>query len=422
MIHNNQNSFLVNDIPLEHLAEKYTTPLYVYDIDVIRENVSVILNAIPYRPLSLHFACMANNNISILKEMKSLGIGIFVCTPGELGIAQIAGFIPSEIVITGCNFSSSEINNIVSSSATLIASSIQQLVAFAECEGVEKLGLRLAPIMTVPSGTINPSVGTDSRVGLLEEEIERALIIAEKKKVTINGIHTYVGTNILQHTYFLEAVDRLLYFAEKLTDLEYMDIGGGFGVQGKADEGIFNWQEFGSAITKRMKTLCGLLNREIELKLEPGRSIIGNAGILLARVTEVTRRNKRTYVGIDTSMSNFARPYIYGQQHEVVLAADYKERPIEKNVFIGGNTVASGDFLAKNVSLPRVEKGDLLAIMCAGAYGFSMSSHFCCRLRPAEVMIKGPDAYLIRERETVESLVRGQFFDNEEKHIFIESV
>lgn len=206
-------------------------------------------------------------------------------------------------------------------------------------------------------------------------------------------------------------MDRLLSFAEKFKNLEYIDIGGGFGVQGKLNERVFDWQMFGSAITDRMTKLCGLLNREIELKMEPGRSIIGNAGILLARVTEVMRRNKRTYIGIDTSLSNFARPYIYGQQHEIILTSDYTERPKEENVYICGNTVASGDYLAKNISFPRVEKGDLLAIMCTGAYGFSMSSHFCCRMRPAEVMIKDNNICLIREREAIESFVKGQLFD-----------
>jgi diaminopimelate decarboxylase len=342
-------------------------------------------------------------------------VRIYVCTPGELRIAQIAGFKPSEIVITGCNFSGSETKDIVASGATLIANSIQQLVAFAKHKGVKKLGLRLALSMTVPSGTINPSVGVDSRVGLLEKEIEHAMAVAEKKRLSINGIHSYLGTNILQYTYFVEAMDRLLYFAEQLKDIEYIDIGGGFGVQSRPDEEMFNWQKFGSAINDRMARLCGFLNRNIELKLEPGRSIIGNAGILLSRVTEVTRRNGRTYVGTDTSMSNFARPYVYGQKHEVLLAEDFKERPVEEIVFIGGNTVASGDFLAKNISLPRIEKGDLIAIMCTGAYGFSMSSHFCCRLRPAEVMVKGNDVRLVRERETTESLVREQLFGNVER-------
>lgn len=422
MAKNKKSCMCINDIPLEHLAEKFGTPLYVYDVDTLTNNVNIIHRAISYSPMKLHFACMANNNITLLRELNSLSAGIFVCTPGELRIAQIAGFKPNQIVLTGCNFSDSEIRQIVTSGATLIAGSLRQLFEFSKHEGINKLGLRFCLNINLPSETINPSVGIDSRIGLQEKNLQQAIDMVEEMKVVINGIHTYIGTNMLQHTYFLQAIDILLTIAKRLKNLEYVDIGGGFGVPSGLSEEPFNWREFGTAISEKMKRFSKSINRNIELKLEPGRSIIGTAGILLTRVVEVKQQNGLTFIGTDTSMSNFARPYIYDQFHEVLLVEDSNSRPLEQNVFIGGNTVASKDFLAKNITLPAIEKGDLLAIMNTGAYGFSMSSHFCCRLRPAEVMVKGNDVRLIRERETTDSLIKGQSFESEARSFFVESV
>ncbi|GAJ15466.1 unnamed protein product [marine sediment metagenome] len=206
MIHSNKNQLCINDIPLESLAEEYETPLYVYDMDLMHDNLNVIRDAIAYRPLSLHFACMANNNIALLKELSSLQVNIFVCTPGELIIAQTAGFKPNQIVVTGCNFSDSEITQMATSGITLIVNSLQQLLEFTHRKEVKKLGLRISPNIVLPSETINPAVGVKSRVGLPEHEVEKAVCTAEKLNVLINGVHMYIGTNILHHAYFTEAI------------------------------------------------------------------------------------------------------------------------------------------------------------------------------------------------------------------------
>lgn len=408
MIRRKDNEILVCDISTRELAEEYGTPLYVYDIESIRANVRIIKDAISYHPLSLHFACMANNNIALLNKLSALQIGVFVCTPGELIIAQNAGFQPNQIVMTGCNLSDLEIRQMASSGATLVVNSMEQLVELAKCKDVRILGLRICPDISVPSETINPSVGLRSRLGLQENEVWKAVRVAEKMDVLINGVHMYLGTNILDHAYFTEAVDRLLYFAEKLENLEYVDIGGGFGIPYKQEDHSFDWGEFGERLTNRMTKLSKTLNKNVELKLEPGRAIVGTAGILLTRVIEVKSQNGFTFVGTDTSLSNFARPYIYNQYHEILLAANFENRSFEHNVFIGGNTVASHDFLAKDIVFPTVKKGDLLAIMSTGAYGFSMSSHFCCRLRPAEVLVRDKNVSLVREREKVDCLIQGQ--------------
>lgn len=390
------------------LAKEYGTPLYVYDMMTLRGNIDAIRKAIPYAPLSLHFACMANNNIFLLREMRRVGVGVFACTPTELIVAGRAGFCGKEVVFTGSSLSDSEVATVAEAHVTVNADSSWQIEGFRRSGGLTSIGIRVTPELESHTVTLNGSIGANSRMGILESDVPVLVRAAESRGIVINGTHMYVGTNIMDFETFKKPFDRLVHISRGLTGLEYVDIGGGFGVPVCSENMQFNWGAFGSFLSKEMSALSRSLGKSIELKLEPGRAIIASAGVLLTRVTDVKCRRDRVFVGTDTSLSNFARPYVYQEFHAVELADDSLSRNTNENVTICGNTAAANDVFARYDLFPSLRVGDLLAIRNAGAYGMSMSSHFCGRLRPAEVAVDENSVTLIRRRESEDGFLCGQ--------------
>jgi diaminopimelate decarboxylase len=353
---------------------------------------------------------MANNNLFLLRQIRSLGIGAFACTPTELAVLQKAGFCGKEIVFAGSNLSDEEIAIIAKAGVFVNADSVTQIEAFARLAGASVHGIRVTPELMVRSRILNSSIGEHCRMGILESDIPMAIESARTNGVILRGTHMYVGTSIDDYSEFKEPLDRLVHVSRNLKSLEYVDIGGGFGVPINPDQKEFDWKSFGAFLSAKMSELSGSLDKTIELKLEPGRAIIASAGVLLTRVTEVKRSKDRVFVGTDTSLSNFIRPYLYHQSHSIELAASSLSRKTEENVFLCGNTAASNDILAQYSNYPFAEKGDILAIRSVGAYGMSMSSHFCGRLRPAEVAIDGNTVTLIRKRELEDDFLSGQLW------------
>lgn len=389
------------------ITNQLGTPLYIYEGDVINDNIERIYAAIPYEPKSIHFALMANNNIQLLKELRKVKIKCFCSSLGELYIAQKAGFKPREIIFCGSNLSNYEIKQIVNYDMIINAESIEQMVTIIKTGKVKNIGLRVSLNINVPDDILNSSTGQHSRLGIPEHQVPDALCIAKNNNINIVGLHSYVGTNILKYNLFVEELDRILNIAKQIKSIKYIDIGGGFGIPYATENKSFDWYHFGKIASTMMDKLSQYYKNDIELKLEPGRSIIASAGILLTKVVEIKKYNGYTYIGTDTNLSNFIRPYIYKQYHDIVLLG--KNISTKKIcVSVCGNTIASNDYLAKNIFLPSVKEGDILAIKDVGAYGYSMSSNFCCRLRPAEVLIKGNKFKLIRKRETYNDLISKQ--------------
>ena len=397
------------DDSLRELARAYGTPLYLYDLQAIRDNVARIRQAILYRPLMLHFALMSNANVRLLRAMRSLGIGAHVSSPGELWLAHSAGFRAEDVVVTGSNFGAGEVKEMALKTSPVNADSLSQLQKFLRLARVREVGLRLNSEMPLPRNVINAAVGPGSRLGIDRADLRKARRLAERNGARVVGLQMYIGTNLLSCRYFLQAFDELADAANDLPDLKYIDLGGGFGISYGPRVRNFDWQQFGTAVTKRLDRLSKTKDLPIEFKLEPGRSLIGSAAVLLATVVDVKKRNGTIFVGCNTSVSNFPRPYIYNQFHRVTFIHTGRRRRTCRNVVICGNTVAARDILSApmgTATLPR--EGDLIVVHDVGAYGFSMSSHFCGRLRPAEVMVRDGKATLIRKREGIESLWNGK--------------
>jgi len=392
-------------VACQALAEQFGTPLYVYDTSRIRANLDLIRDSINYKPMRIHFACMSNSNVELLRAIHRFGAGVHACTAGQYAIAKCAGFEGEEIVVTGCNLTDEDIRMVSEPNVRINADSLGQLSAYVEIGKVKEIGIRINPSVHKPKGAINVAVGPDARVGITEKQLPEAADRATQHGARIVGAHTYVGTDIRDEKYMLHVLESLLSAAMSLEDLTYVDIGGGFSIPYESEQKPFDWDRYGAGVRDRFERLSERFGRRISLLLEPGRAVIGDAGTLLARVVDVKTQNGHTFVGTDTGFSNFARPYIYGKFHRVSLAAE-GTRPPAKGVAICGNTVAANDFLAKGLTLPAPRVSDLIAIHDVGAYGYSMSSHFCSVPRPAEVLIEDGVPRLIRRRETVDDLVR----------------
>jgi diaminopimelate decarboxylase len=318
-----------------------------------------------------------------------------------------AGFTCDRIVYTGSNLSRADIQQLIEWKIDRFNfDSLSQLQDFCEYSGSQprlirpEIGLRLN----------SPELTGDSRIGVRPDEFEKANEIAQQHGFRITGLHFYRGTGTNATGAFTQAIDRLIAIAQKLPDWRTLDFGGGFGYPYRGGA-VFDWREFGAAITQRLSAL----SRPIELVIEPGRSAIAGCGVMLAKVVSVKwlgdgvpPRKLRQIVGVDTTVSNLSVPAVHGG-YRAIATWDTDSRP-RHQTDICGNTTYSRDYLGRNCWLPKLKIGDAIAILDSGAYGYAMSSHFLHRPRPAEVLIDAKGDRLIRQREDYSILLNGQIF------------
>jgi len=387
------------------LIDIYGSPLYVYDRQTLENTIKYITEAFSYKSTQFHFASVTNGNIALLKIFQQAGWGLHANTPGDVYLGLTAGFLPQDIVYTGSNLTKTEMTQMFHDGVgTFNLDSIDQIELFCqiyqECSQREeqksiKLGLRLNL----------PELTGDSRIGVRPEEFPRAIALGEKIGIPISGLHFYRGTGTNATDSFTEAIDTVIKTAQLLPDWQYLDFGGGFGYPYHADGVAFDWQILGEALSEKLSNL----HKPIELKIEPGRAAIAGCGQLLTQVVAVKWQGQKQIVGVDTTIGNLAVLAVHGGYRQIVSdKTDADTQLYETDVC--GNTTYSRDYLGKNCPLPSLEKGDILAILDVGAYGFAMSSHFLHRPRPAEILIEGDQHHLIRQREYYNILLQNQIF------------
>ncbi len=392
------------------LLLEFGSPLYVYDSGLLEHQLEA-LRGLFDGVAKIFFASFCNSNPALLERMRLAGVGCLASSETEVAIARWAGFTPEEMVVTGAAFAEAEMRNLVEAGLKINLDSFGQLAQFAKLAQHRVAGIRVS----VESGLVqnalplNSCIGTSSRVGILECELDDFFARAQGLSVVIDSLHVYTGTNQLELDLLLAVTDRLLDIAGRHPTVVEINLGGGFGLP-YSNDGVreFPWREFIAALKQRRLNFERSFGRTIEFAVEPGRSLIGPTGFLLASITDVKQRaDGAVFVGTDTSLSNFPRPYIYGAkgQHPISLvSANQCGEPTQ--VTVCGNALASGDRIAEGVSLlgtPVI--GDIVVVHDAGAYGYSMSSQFSGRLRPAEVLYSAHrGAELIRRRETCSDL------------------
>jgi diaminopimelate decarboxylase len=379
------------------VVSEFGTPCYIYDRQLIERNIRRFRD-IAYPHKAIHGASMANNNPHLMGMMREAGLGIFVNSMKHLAVALHSGFAADEIGYTSTGIRREDLQYIIDRGISTNLDSLSQLRLFGElCPGGE-VGVRL----NIEENSLgNVFVGTESRIGIIETEFDEALELARTFRLRIRGTHVYLGTNIVSLETMLAGVERTLRLSERFPDLEYVDLGGGFPIDG-VDGLHFDYEAYGVRIAQLFEAYSVTRGRPIRLILEPGRSLFGDTAAFCSRVLDVKERPDRTLVCCDASVSIFPRPMFYNEFHDVSVHGKESEPPSPKLVDVVGATTYSRDFLAKRVQLPPVEPGDLLVFANAGSYCYSMHTEFLGQTAPIEVLV-GDDAppVVIREREAV---------------------
>jgi len=378
----------------EQLVRRFGSPLYVYDDAEIERRYRAFVDSFPYSPLSCHYAIVCNKNPFIVQRLAALGAGVHANTPGDAYAALRAGVPAEHIVYSGTNLNEADLSFLLEHRIALNLDSLDQLEDVGRCARVGSVGLRL--LIEAPP--------KQSRIGVDPSELVDAVRIAAAAGIRIAGLHMYAGTNNRRPTRFLDCLDRLLVAAEDVPDLEYVNVGGGYGIGYRDGEDDLDLQTVGREVAGRMQTLSRRRGRSIGLVVEPGRTLVASAGSLLVTVVSVKQRSGRRYVGVDSTVGNIVVPSVYHQQHRIDAVAP-RGPALGIPTDVCGNTTHSRDFIARDVRLPHLAKGDLLVLRDVGAYGYAMSSHFLNRPRPAEVVLDGDDEVLTTRREELSDLV-----------------
>jgi diaminopimelate decarboxylase len=397
----------VERVPLRALAERYGTPLYVYSRGHFTEQYRALAGALRrVRPL-ICFSVKTNSNAAVIHTFARLGAGADVVSAGELFRALRAGIPAARIVFAGVGKTAAEIEYALRKGILFFTvESEPELERIAECAGrirkTARVALRVNPDVDPKTHRFISTGKKENKFGLDLERAEKAAVRATRlANVELVGLHMHIGSQILLQNPFVRALERLIPLFRALKkrhpSVRFLDIGGGLGIAYRADQTPLSAEVFAKAV------LPLLQEAGAQVVLEPGRFLVGNGGALLTTVQYVKRGAAKQFVIVDAGMNDLIRPPLYEAHHEV-LAVRAEQTAMEADVV--GPICESGDYLALDRKIPQVKSGDVLAVLSAGAYGFSMSSNYNSRCRAAEVMVAGDRHALIRRRETWHDLVR----------------
>jgi diaminopimelate decarboxylase len=396
-------------IPLEDLAASYGTPLYVYSASALTEAYQAYENALKGLPHQVCYAVKANSSLAILQHFARLGSGFDIVSGGELARVIRAGGNPSRVVFSGVGKTEAEMKAALEAGIHCFnvesESELYRLNRVAEALGTS------APISFRVNPDVDPKTHPYISTGLKENKFGVAIANAPElyeKAMTLPGIKVigvdcHIGSQLTDISPISDALDRILALVDHLERhnirLQHIDIGGGVGIRYQ-EEAPPDMTEYGAMLGNRMS------GRNQTLLVEPGRSLVGSAGLLLTRIEYLKPGETKNFAIVDAAMNDLMRPTLYGAFHEILPIA---ERTTQKTTYdIVGPVCETGDFIGLARSL-AVREGDFLAVLSAGAYGMSMSSNYNSRPRAAEVLLNKNEIFLIRERETVDQMISGEW-------------
>lgn len=405
------------NVALTELAQEFGTPLYVYSETALRENYQRIDRAFQKHPHIICFALKANSNPVLLNNLAGLGAGADVVSGGELRLALDAGIPPEKIVFAGVGKRDEEIVTALQAGIKgLNVESEMELEVIDELAG--KTG-RQAPV----SLRINPNIDIHGhpyistgrhhdKFGIAIDSVRRLLSnFLRFKNCKLVGLHAHLGSQVTEIVPFVELGKIMKNLAKEALSnghtLRYLDIGGGIGVDYKKtiemrtdSKGEDDFAVDPELVAGELLASLGVL--DLQLVIEPGRALLANAGVLLTQVLYKKDTAGKKFIVVDAGMSDLIRPSLYQAYHAIVPVELRNSETVIADIV--GPICESGDFLARDRELPSVERGNVLAVLTAGAYGFSLSSNYNARPRPAEILISGKDYRVIRERQKIENL------------------
>lgn len=402
------------DVPVMEIIKKFGTPIYIYSYATLIRHIRAYEEAFCEIPHLICYAVKANSNLAILSLFAQLGLGADIVSGGELFRALTAGIKPYKIVFAGVGKTEEEIEYALKNDILMF--NVESEAELIKINEVAKKVKKKASVALRVNPDIDPKTHKYIATGLKTSKfgipIEKALdyykLAKSLKNINIKGIHKHIGSQITTTEAYVEALAKILSLYEKLSkfdmSIEYIDIGGGLGITYK-DEEPPHPKDLANAIIPLLKDNKG------KIIVEPGRSIAGNAGILVTKVLYTKETENKNFLIVDAGMNDLIRPTLYGSYHEIQPVVPKDREKIVSDIV--GPICESGDFLAKERQIEKVSPGDYLAVMSAGAYGFAMSSNYNSRPRAAEVLVKGEQFALIRKRETYKDIIRNEIIPEE---------
>jgi diaminopimelate decarboxylase len=396
-----RNRLQAEAVPVKDIIEQFGTPCYIYSQATLTHHFKVFDQAFSKVPHLTCYAQKANSNLALLRLFAGLGGGADIVSGGELYRALKAGIPPERIVYSGVGKTAEEIRYAMKEKILLLnIESPDELKLVNAIAGQMK---RKAPIGIRVNPDIDPKTHPYISTGLkknkfginIQQSLEEYRLAQTLPHIQIIGVDCHIGSQLLDSQPFLEAIQKLKGLITRLRSLkieiQYLDLGGGLGITYNQEEPPHP-KEYARSIIRELGKM------PFTLILEPGRVIVGNAGILVTRVLYVKKGEEKNFIVVDAGMNDLVRPSLYGSYHQIQPVIRTSRPAIQADVV--GPICETGDFLARDRSLPRPKAGELLAVMSAGAYGFSMASNYNSRTKPAEVLVQGKSVHLIRKRET----------------------
>ena len=398
--------YYVGDVSLTEVAEQFGTPVYVYHAEKILSQYERLKNAFGDTKVKIKYACKSLNNINVLKLLKNAGSGLDAVSIQEVWLGLHAGFKPEEILFTPNCVSIEEIKLAVKEGVQINIDNISILEQFGnEFGNTVPVCIRLNPHIMAGGNTKISTGHIDSKFGISIYQLRHVLRVVKSTNVRVNGLHMHTGSDILDSGVFLQGADILFDCAKDFPDLEFIDFGSGFKVAYKEGDITTNVEELGAAIAKNFKQFCAEYGRELELWFEPGKFLVSEAGYFLVKTNVIKQTTATVFVGVDSGQNHLIRPMFYDAYHHIVNISNPNGTP---RVYTVVGYICETDTFGWDRKLNEVSEGDILCFKNAGAYGFTMSSNYNARYRPAEVMIYQGKAHLIRERESMNDILKNQ--------------
>ena len=407
----NEVNFFEGNNP-EDIVAKYGTPVYVYNERILRKRIRNVAGVVKKFPYRANFSMKANSNLTILKIVLEEGLNADAMSIGEVKLLELAGFPADRIFFVPNNVSDEELQYAIDRNITVSLDSISQLERFGRLAPGSRCAVRINPGIGAGHSDSVVTAGKNTKFAVEEKDIPELLETARKHNLKIVGINQHIGSLFMEPDPYLAAVTNLLRIAHKFNDLEFIDFGGGFGTpyHKLSGEKEFDINLLTEGIEKLLGDFIAETGKQILFKSEPGRYVVADSSVLLGRVYATKVNYDKKYAGTDIGQNVLVRPTLYGSWHDVeVLRGGKPVLPSSGTevVSVTGNICESGDIIAKERELPVIKEGDLVCVLDAGAYGYSMCSPYNSRPRPAEVMIcEDGSVKCIRRAETFEDLIR----------------
>ena len=390
----------------EAWVEEFGSPLYVYDAATIQRQFRRIAGAFDTDlRVGIHFACKALNNINVLRLLKAEGAGLDAVSLGEIHLGLEAGFTPDEILFTPNGVGMGEIREAVNLGVHINIDNLETLEEFANEFGNSiPICVRINPHI-MAGGNAKISVGhIDSKFGISIHQMRHLHRIVDHMGLHVHGLHMHTGSDIIDIDSFMRGANLLLEVAHDFKELTYIDFGSGFKVGYKPDERTTDIEAFGRTMSRRFKDFCLEYGRDLQLIFEPGKFLVSEAGAFLTTVNSTKTTPSTVFAQVDSGFNLFPRPMLYDAYHHIENISNPRG---ENRLYTIVGYICETDTFGYDRQLSEVRRGDVLAFHNAGAYCSTMASNYNSRVRPAEILVVDDKAHLIRERETVEDLMRG---------------